>query len=200
MAPLVPAQDDQIHNSDIIDCNDSNSVFSSSNSSLLSTTTNVALDDSKEKLAVNTKQKKSVRFTTYSELYYIPSLDEYDRSDLAKVYLSQKDKDRISNENHHTLLAMNHGVYPDSDFEYFRGLEGGMRWFSVQRKNLVRATVSAVLQEQMAHGRDLDASWVQHYYSGISASSVLSAIRVGIWDAQVARTIFEEEVRLQSSP
>lgn len=192
MAPLQVEQD-HFHD-DAIDYSTS-SAFSSSNSSLMSATNIPTIDDSKDKQVVTTKQKKTVRFSTYSELYYIPNLEDYDRRDLAKAYLSQKDRERIAIENQYTLSAMNQGIYPDSDDEYFRGLEGGIHWFSIYRKDLVRATVLAVLREQKARGSVLDASWVQHYYSALTAPSVLNALRVGIWDAHVTRTIFEEETR-----
>jgi hypothetical protein len=191
MAPLV-AQDPT--HTDNIEY-DSSSVFSSSNASLMATTSTSECHDDKDITTLVPPPKKTVKFSTYSELYYIPNLEDYDQRDLANAYLSQRDWERITNENQYTLLAMNQGVYPDSDEEYFRGLEGGIQWFSLQRKCLVRATVSAVLRAQKEGGRVLDALWVERYYSGITAPSVLNAIRVGVWDAQVARKILDEDLR-----
>jgi hypothetical protein len=194
MAPLLVQ--DTTHN-DIME-HESSTVFSSSISSLMSTTTTSEQhNDAKDTTITVPKKKKAVQFSADSEVYDIPRLEDHDQGDLENAYLSERDHERITNENQYTLLAMNRGVYPDSEEEYFRGLEGGMQWFSLQRRRLVRATVSAILRAQKEQGRVLDASWVEHYYREMTAPSALNAIRVGAWDAQVARQILGNNLRIQ---
>lgn len=173
---------------------DSSSVVSISTSSLISTTGTMELDDSKYPPSAPTKTK-SVRFSTYSELYYVPNRDDYDQQEMSAVHMSESDQERIMNENHYTLWKMKQGIYPDSQIEYFRGLEAGIETFHLQRKHFVRDSVSAVLRQQKERGRVLEPSWVEHYYTKITAPSVFNAIRIGLWDAQVARNLIKAEMR-----
>eukprot|EP00539_Tryblionella_compressa_P014365 CAMPEP_0178825914 /NCGR_PEP_ID=MMETSP0746-20121128/6476_1 /TAXON_ID=913974 /ORGANISM="Nitzschia punctata, Strain CCMP561" /LENGTH=191 /DNA_ID=CAMNT_0020487711 /DNA_START=86 /DNA_END=661 /DNA_ORIENTATION=+ len=132
----------------------------------------------------NTKTK-SVRFADVSERNVIPNIDDFSPQEIQDSFMSRDDYLRIQMENSYTLSAMDRGIFPDNDYETFRGLENGMRDYYVERKHMVQVAVSSVLREQ-AKLFLLDPIWIEQVYRKMTARSSVFAMRAGSFDARAA--------------
>mmetsp|Transcript_11786 Transcript_11786/g.21781 ORF Transcript_11786/g.21781 Transcript_11786/m.21781 type:complete len:199 (+) Transcript_11786:320-916(+) len=135
------------------------------------------------------KQKKSVRISEFSELYVVPRF-EYD---LEESFYTDEDYDRIQRENEKTLYYMQQGIYHDDSELCFRGLEGSMIQYHLEKRHLVATTVFVVLERQKEK-KTIDPAWVEQYYSRITSYSAMNAHRIALWDAKVAQEL-EIEVK-----
>jgi hypothetical protein len=133
---------------------------------------------------------KSVQFSQFSLMYSIPNLDSFTQEEINDSFLTDEDYDRIQMENEITLAYMHRGIYPDDDQLYFRGLENGMANIYAEKKRLAAEAVSAVLRRQ-AEKRDVtaDSAWTSAYAGRFSYQSMVSAFRIGAWDAQAAQQV-----------
>jgi hypothetical protein len=138
--------------------------------------------DSNDGVLPPKKEKKSLRFAEYSQLYFVPSLEEFRQDELDAIYMTDEDYDRISRENQQTLALMNKGIYPDDEQLYFRGLEIGMIQFYLEKRHMVSVAVSAVLTRQ-EEKKVIEPAWVEQYYTRITSQSMMNAYRIGLWDA-----------------
>ena len=132
----------------------------------------------------NEKPKKSVRFSDFSVMYSIPSLESFSQQEVQDSFLTDEDYDRIHRENSITLSYMENGIYPDDENLYFRGLEPGMQHIYMEKKRLAKAAVQEVLRRQSEKKDLADDAWVNHYYGTFTYQSIVNAFRIGAYDAQ----------------
>ena len=127
-----------------------------------------------------------MKFAPCCEFFSIPSRYEYSNEELYDMHLSRQDRLRIQEDRHYTLQAMEQGVYPDDDLEYFRGLEYGLDIFNRDKQRRIRTARSAILDTQAhltAAGESIDPLYIELYYRKITYASTLTAHRAGCYDA-----------------
>jgi hypothetical protein len=132
------------------------------------------------------KREKAVSFSDFSELYYIPDLDDMTEEEYQASYLTESDYRRMERESAQTLRIMRRGKYPGTTESYFRGLEISLPQSRLERKRRIDFLVSTILQEQKVQ-RVLHPQWIQNFYSRLTAPSMEVAYAMGKWDAAAAQ-------------
>ena len=127
--------------------------------------------------------EKKVRFSNYSEMYYIPHLEDMTQEELDATYMNDVDFQRIKQENSDTLHIMKQRKYPGNPTMYFRGLEVLLPRRRMMRKMRIASVVSTVLQIQSYAGL-YHPAWVQSYICALTAPSSVEARAMGVWDAE----------------
>jgi hypothetical protein len=132
------------------------------------------------------KREKAVSFSDFSELYYIPDLDDMTEEEYEATYMTESDYRRMERESKQTLSIMRRGKYPGTTDKYFRGLEISLPQSRLERKRRIDFLVSIILREQEGK-RHLHPQWIQDFYSRLTAPSMEVAHAMGKWDAEAAQ-------------
>lgn len=130
------------------------------------------------------KRRKRVTFSEYSSGRMIPNIDSYSQEEIEAMYLTNKDMERIQEENMRTIEEIRKGNLPDSETDYFRGLEGRANAHFIKQKRALREiTVSLILSEQEVCS-EICPDWIEHVYSKITEDSVAMANTMAAVDAE----------------
>ena len=128
-------------------------------------------------------KRKSVQWADYADQMDIPN--DFTEQEKRTSWFQDEDYQRIAEDNARTVHAMNGGVFPDSQYETFRGLENHMNCYRGERHYFINTAVQSILQEQ-ERLLLLDPIWVDHVYAKFTAQSLLPATRAAQFDAHVA--------------
>ena len=101
------------------------------------------------------KKLKSVQFVEYCEVYLIPTLDELSVEEYDAIYYTKYDYRQIQLENIPILLLMNQGIFPETNRQYFRGLEFAMEDYRIESKYIRSIQLQTILLEQRKHAQQL---------------------------------------------
>ena len=130
------------------------------------------------------KRRKRVSFSEYSMGRMIPNIESYSREELEAMYLTDEDMERINEENIRTIQEIQKGNLPDTETDYFRGLEGRANAHLCKQKRALREiTVSLILSEQEVCN-EICPDWIEHVYSKITEDSVAMANTMAAVDAE----------------
>merc|ERR1712151_913577 len=141
-------------------------------------------DYKKDQFPPYVNQSKNVRFSEFSTLKYIPSNESYSEQEREAMYLTTEDKERIREEINDTLTKIQYGDLPDTELEYFRGLEWkGISYLYNQKKAIREITLSLILSEQ-EQMNEICPDWIENVYSTMTKDSVAKARKMARWDAQ----------------
>lgn len=100
------------------------------------------------------------------------------------MFLTGKDNGRIMEEIRRTIEKMQTGSMPDTESEYFRGLESICISDLSNRKRAMRdITISLIISEQ-EQGEEICTDWIENVYCKITEDSVTQAYEIALWDAQ----------------
>eukprot|EP00536_Pseudo-nitzschia_multiseries_P010403 jgi/Psemu1/307273/fgenesh1_kg.318_\ len=134
------------------------------------------------------RKRKSVRFSEYAKISFIPGLDYYSKEEIESMYLTEEDAVKIRCDVVQTIRKLSDGDMPDSESDYFRGLEWrGVSCLHYRRKVLKHIALHAILHKQYeSDGTEICPDWIENVYSKITEESMDKAIRVAQWDAQCA--------------
>lgn len=138
--------------------------------------------------------RKSVCFSDFSELYYVPHLHDMSQEEFHATYMTNTDYQRIRRDNEETLEIMKNGNYPGTTEKYFRGLEPSLK--RKERKQLIDQVVSTFLRGQEI----FDSDWLRNYYSKLTAPAVAVASAMGAWDAEAMQAEIQAELEEQKAP
>ena len=164
--------------------------------------------------------QKSVRFVPKCKFIYIPKLSEMPDEEFEAVYFTRDDYQRIRNENKRTGQKMTSEdgsvQLPDSDEEYFRGLEFGLPKYSLQRRRVRSATLKMVSYTQHQRTRNTSESqssmdensnadpdyWakLQRSYEKHTKKAQMIAIRSASFDANAAANVYFSSSADNSGP
>ena len=128
-------------------------------------------------------RRRQVSFSDFSEMYYIPHVDEMTKEEFDATYMSEEEFIAIRQENDATLRVMKRGQYPATRSMYFRGLEPLMPERRVHRKLRIHAVVSTVLDIQ-EHEGNVNPEVNQNHFTALTTPCVAHAMGMGIYDAQ----------------
>lgn len=145
---------------------------------------NTSSDNKTDNATLDVTKTKTVTFCEFSALKYIPNLDYYSEQEKEAMYLTEKDKKRIRQENNSTLTEIEDGELPDTEFSCFRGLESrGIALLHNQNKAMREIALSLILEEQ-EEWDELCPDWIEHVYCKITEDATAKAIKIARWDAQ----------------
>jgi hypothetical protein len=160
--------------------------------SIDATTLEPEIDSSLRKLSpqsdrtIKRPHRKAVSFSDFSELHYVPPVDELTNEEYQATYMTEIDYERIQRESADTLKIMRKGKYPGTTKLYFRGLEIALPQARLERKQRIEHVTSMILREQLLE-RALHPQWIHNFYSRLTAPAVQAAHAMGLWDAQAVR-------------
>jgi len=156
------------------------------------------------KSSTRCKIRKQVNFSEYAVVSLIPNIDYYTKEEREAIYLTPEDYVRIRNENRITIERIQKGELPDTESEYFRGLE----WRGISRlynknRSMRQITTSLIISEQ-EQGDEICPDWIENVYCSITEDSAAQAIEFAYRDSQivlkdigVAYNTFESEPRVE---
>ena len=164
--------------------------------------------------------QKTVRFVPKCKFIHIPKLSEMPHEEFEAVYFTRDDYERIRNENKQTgqkMTSEDGSVHlPDSDEEYFRGLEFGLPKYALQRKRARTATLKMVSYVQHQRTRNSSKShsamdensnedpdsWtkLQRSYEKHTKKAQMIAIRSASFDANAAANVYFSSSAAPPSP
>mmetsp|Transcript_1 Transcript_1/g.1 ORF Transcript_1/g.1 Transcript_1/m.1 type:complete len:178 (-) Transcript_1:234-767(-) len=134
----------------------------------------------------STQRRKGVRFTEYSKLKYIPSRNQYSVEELRSMYITDEDEHRIRCDICNILRKIEDGELPDSESEYFRGLEWrGISFLHHQRKASKEMALYTLLNQQL-EADELSDDWIQNVYRRMTEEAAHRAVQVAKWDEHCA--------------
>jgi len=130
------------------------------------------------------KRRKRVSFSEYSMLRLIPNIECYSEEEREAMYLTEKDMERIQNENLRTIEEIRKGNLPNTSSDYFRGLEcRGNDHLLKQKRAMREITLSLIISEQQECD-EICPDWIEHVYSTITEDSVVRANQMASLDAE----------------
>ena len=140
--------------------------------------------------------KKSVSFSDFSEMFYIPHAKDLSPEEFEATYMTEQDFERIKQENDDTLRIMRRGKYPGTTKRYFRGLEVLLPKRRTERREQIDSVVAMILKGQSEGRGSLHKRWI-HYYCSLTAPAVAVAHTMGAWDAEALQAELQADLEAQ---
>ena len=146
------------------------------------------------------RPKKHVSFATYSELYYVPHVNDMTDQEYEDTYMTDDDYCRIRNDMKQAIVMMERlqATSPQckSDIEQdcynFRGLENATPYGKFSKRQRIAFFREAVFQEQEMHGQ-LSPEWVAEYLATMAIPYAHAAHIMGVYDYQCSTFLQQDQ-------
>ena len=159
-------------------------------------------DEEGKKRRLQHQKKQNVSFSEYSEMYFVPHIDDMTDEEYYATYMSEEDFARIQKETLHDVEEMTIQIQSEQkhSFEYmhenFRGLLSLSPKARISRKQRILFYQQQVFQRQQQQsvdgGKGLDPEWVIQYLSPISQPFVQAAYRMATYDTRYVLQNFKK--------
>ena len=138
---------------------------------------------------------------TVEELYWvlrcsILSVRDYSLKERENCFLAVADIVRMRTDSMKTLRLMKTGQRPNTENEYFRGLESELNVVKRERGERTALMWFAILEHQAEHDNKLSDEWVDQFYRKLTEKGVQMGQRAACFDLLQAEKVYREDLPL----